>query len=171
MNYVAILHDGSQKRFPQESLHIVNRAMREKLTVEIEGLPVSGAAIARVDRGRHGEYGPHMSFDQVEQEFSELPEGEHTAGFWEQVFSLNGKRKEAGKRWFFQGTIEWVRSHTALSNPKDIFDFLEAEWNPELEALNVPNLENPQYLRETWAMTARALELGKVTRQDIMMAR
>ena len=140
MEYVAITHDGQQYRFPESALSLVEGAMANKTPVRIAGSVVSGSSISHVDKLGKGRFGPENT-SQLSLEAGDLfalEDGIKASpdGFWKTVFLLNKSR--LGKSpWYYAKAVEWGRREAGVSEPAEIFAFLDSE--PELtKARNVP---------------------------------
>lgn len=135
MNYAAYLHDGSVKVFPESEMPRVKRAIETGQPVSLEGSIIRGSAIAHVDEYHAKEYGPHTALEAATEVFLEPPK---TSGFWQEVIALNKARKEAGKPWLFAQVIHKAKEESGLTEPKDLVEFIDAEWET-MGQYNIPN--------------------------------
>lgn len=124
--YAAYLFDGTFRVFPESSLHIVERAMKEKVPVRLEGTLVQGSAISDVKLYSSKNYGPHSALQAATDLFLEVPPSSLT--FWKLILGINRQRQESGKPWLFPLIIKRGKEESGFTTPQDIVEFIDAEW-------------------------------------------
>ncbi len=140
MKYVAITYDNQHYQFDQAALPKVEKLWESGSVIPFKEGRVKGGDIRRIEPLRSRQEVNQTSRLNLLETGKEIFLLNGQAGaktFWQECLSLNFERKGRGKEWFFNQAIEKGIKESGFSKPKDIFDFLETEWD-SFKSHNVP---------------------------------
>jgi hypothetical protein len=96
--------------------------------------PIAGMRVQKIGVDNDVNQSSRIDLESLEQTL-QLPEGENSRGFWQEILRINFERRKDGKPWYSSNHVELAKTESGLSHPKDIVDFLDQESD------NLPPLE------------------------------
>lgn len=122
---ITYLHNGKFYIFPESSIPLVEKAMREKIPVRLEGNLISGSSISHWEYRGKEEYGPHLT-EKIKEIFEiESDKKETKSTFWQDIIKINQNRLISGKVWLYNSVIQEAINNSGFSDARSVVDFLE----------------------------------------------